>query len=374
MLRVTDSQGESGTAEIEIKVGNDPPQVAVAIDGNRSFFWDKRTIDYQVKIADKEDGTLASGISPADVRFSINYLPQGQDITEIAQGHQTAGPSFEAGRALIEGSDCKACHAIDKRVLGPSYLEVADRYKGDAGAVDMLAKKVITGGSGNWGDREMSAHPQLSNQQAQEMVRYVLSLANEQQAQASQPLQGTYVANEHAGKGGEGSYIFTVSYTDQGGTGVGALAGKEMLILRHPRVQAEDFDTSAKGVGKRTPSGSDYTHLNNLKHGSFVSFKDIDLTDVSQITYRVAAQEFGGAIEVRVGSPTGKLISTATVTPTGGGEKWVNVTAPVTNPGGVNELFFVFTSGEAPVVPDRNLFHLDWIQFNVAGNETTASR
>ena len=376
-LRVTDPQGETGTAEVEIRVGNEPPKVQLAIDGNRSFFWDNRAIAYEVKIADKEDGTLAAGkINPADVRFSINYLPQGKDITEAAQGHQIAGPSFETGRALIEGSDCKACHAIDRRVLGPSYLEVAQRYKGDANAVRMLAKKVITGGSGNWGDREMSAHPQLKDQEAQEMVKYVLSLANEKKTQAQQPMQGTFVANQHLGKGQEGSYIFTASYTDRGGNGVGPLATREIVTLRSPRVQAEDFDEKAPGVGKQRPGGTDYTVINNLKHGTWVSFKDLDLTGVDRISFRVASKEHSGTIEVRAGSPTGKLVGTATVSPTGDNRTFTTVSTPVSGaPAGVNDLYFVFTSGSGQVVPDRNLFVIDWIQFDVGGSgAATASR
>jgi cytochrome c len=382
-LRVTDSQGESGTAEVEIRVGNEPPNVQLAMNGNRSFFWDNRVINYEVKVRDKEDGNLTGGggINSGNVAFSINYLPQGKDITEAAQGHQIAGPSFEVGRALIEGSDCKACHAIDRVVLGPAYRDVAKRYKDDPKAVEKLATKVIVGGSGNWGEREMSAHPQLTAQQAQDMVRYVLSLAQEKKGPpASQPMQGTYVANKHApAKGQEGSYIFTVSYTDKGGTGVGPLTTKEVVILRSPQVEAESFDAKATGVGTQSPDNSGgLSFINNLKHGTWVSFKNIDLTDVERITYRVAAKEHGGAIEVRVGSPTGKVVSTATVSPTGDNRNFVTVSAPVSGaPNGVNDLYFVFTSGGAQVVPERNLFNLDWIRFDLqqgGSAPATASR
>ena len=86
---------------------------------------------------------------------------------------------MQEGKALVEGSDCRACHANDQRLVGPSYQEVAERYQNEEGAVDMLATKIIEGGSGNWGELPMSPHPQISREDASKMVHYVLSLRNE---------------------------------------------------------------------------------------------------------------------------------------------------------------------------------------------------
>jgi cytochrome c len=82
------------------------------------------------------------------------------------------------GKTLVEGSDCRACHANDQRLVGPAYNEVAERYHNDPGAVDMLAGKIIEGGSGNWGEVPMAPHPQISKEDATKMVHYVLSLRN----------------------------------------------------------------------------------------------------------------------------------------------------------------------------------------------------
>jgi cytochrome c len=82
------------------------------------------------------------------------------------------------GRTLIEGSDCRACHANDQRMVGPSYVEVAERYHDQPEAVDMLAQKIIEGGAGNWGEIPMSPHPQVSQEDARKMVHYILSLHN----------------------------------------------------------------------------------------------------------------------------------------------------------------------------------------------------
>jgi len=82
-----------------------------------------------------------------------------------------------AGLKDAKASDCFACHAIDHKVVGPAYEEVARRYagKGDA-VVDKLAEKVIKGGSGNWGSIAMTPHPDLGQQKARTIVEWILSL------------------------------------------------------------------------------------------------------------------------------------------------------------------------------------------------------
>lgn len=82
----------------------------------------------------------------------------------------------QAGRELIASSDCVACHKDDVKVIGPAYTEVAARYHGSDTAVAYLARKIIQGGAGNWGEVPMTAHPQHSQEEAEQMARYILSL------------------------------------------------------------------------------------------------------------------------------------------------------------------------------------------------------
>ncbi|CAN5921390.1 hypothetical protein BH24BAC1_BH24BAC1_12760 [soil metagenome] len=81
------------------------------------------------------------------------------------------------GKALMDKSDCNACHALENQLVGPAYKEIAKKYSGDKTALAMLPEKVIKGGAGNWGQIPMSPHPQLSQADATEMVKYILSLA-----------------------------------------------------------------------------------------------------------------------------------------------------------------------------------------------------
>ena len=81
----------------------------------------------------------------------------------------------EAGEKLAKDKGCTACHAIDKKLVGPAYKEVAKKYKGDAKAPAMLAEKVVKGGQGVWGPIPMPPN-KVSDEEAKKLVAYVLSL------------------------------------------------------------------------------------------------------------------------------------------------------------------------------------------------------
>lgn len=84
------------------------------------------------------------------------------------------------GEALTNASDCKTCHALDNKIVGPGHKEVAVKYEFTKANVSMLADKIINGGAGNWGDIPMTAHPDITKADAEKMAMYVLSLDGEQ--------------------------------------------------------------------------------------------------------------------------------------------------------------------------------------------------
>lgn len=78
--------------------------------------------------------------------------------------------------ALLTKSGCTACHAVDKKIVGPAYKEVAAKYGKDAGAAAKLAAKVKAGGSGVWGQVPMPPNPAVSDADVKTMVAYILAL------------------------------------------------------------------------------------------------------------------------------------------------------------------------------------------------------
>ena len=82
----------------------------------------------------------------------------------------------QSGEDLLKKNGCTACHAIDKKVIGPAYKEVAEKYRSDAGAAAKLQDKVKKGGSGVWGPVPMPPNTQVSDADIKAMVAYVLAL------------------------------------------------------------------------------------------------------------------------------------------------------------------------------------------------------
>jgi cytochrome c len=133
---------------------------------------------------------LAAGISASSL---ISCGPKKEEAkeTEAEESYETAQPEekkeeasstdlIAQGEALVNASDCKTCHAKDNKIVGPGHKEVAVKYDFTKANVSMLAGKIINGGSGNWGEIPMTAHPDISQGDAEKMAMYVLSLDGEQ--------------------------------------------------------------------------------------------------------------------------------------------------------------------------------------------------
>jgi cytochrome c len=306
-LTVTDPDGESATAEQAILAGNALPELSLGLKGNRMFFWENQPVSYAVTVEDEEDGTVGSGIDPSSVTVTIDYLPVGEDLVEPALGHLAMMEASQAliGKRLVEGGTCTACHQVDQASVGPAFVRVAEKYEDDAGAVEVLARKVMRGGVGVWGDIAMPAHPDLSPEEAQKMVEYVLSLGEHGRAVAGLPLQGTYDFTAHRGQQGEGQYILMASYTDRGANGVSPLTAREVVTLRPPRLQAWAFDAADGGqrftVPEDAPGGMGGQDILLAEHGGFTRFEGIDLTGVAGITATFAVAPgytTGGFVDV----------------------------------------------------------------------------
>ena len=98
-------------------------------------------------------------------------------ITATSTTESKKDPVYTKGLALVGKSDCLTCHKIDDKLIGPSYKEIANKYAGAPNdAITALARTIIQGGSGNWGNVPMTPHPGISQEDAETMVRYILTL------------------------------------------------------------------------------------------------------------------------------------------------------------------------------------------------------
>jgi len=95
----------------------------------------------------------------------------------FAQDNAPEPAAYEPLKQLMQKNNCTACHYVDKRKYGPTFLEVAKKYeKADKATLNKLAKKMRAGGSGVWGQDPMPPQPQLAQADAQQMVKLILAL------------------------------------------------------------------------------------------------------------------------------------------------------------------------------------------------------
>ena len=150
-------------------------------------------------------------------------------------------------------------------------------------------------------------------------------------------------------------YVLGASYTDAGG-----LTSRDQIRLHPKRKEAEFFDTqSGTEIIDNTSTLGGGSLALRVDNGGHISFSGRNLLNMDAVKYLVASDNAGGSIEFRAGSPTGPLVATTTVPVTGDNDEWVEVQSPITDPGGKNDLFFVFRSGSA----QQDIFRLNYVEF-----------
>ncbi|MBC7566676.1 MAG: c-type cytochrome [Pedobacter sp.] len=126
------------------------------------------------------DSNQTDSSSATQTAGPVETPPTETSATPAPAAEQTAKAATPKaampGEALLKKSDCLACHNAKVKIVGPAYADVAAKYPATAENIDMLANKIIAGGSGVWGEVPMSPHPSVSKGDAKEMVKYILSL------------------------------------------------------------------------------------------------------------------------------------------------------------------------------------------------------
>ncbi|GAB3891547.1 hypothetical protein GCM10028803_03470 [Larkinella knui] len=313
-LTVSDPKGASNSQSVKIIAGNEPPVVAVNVVGNKSFYFPDKPIQYSVQVTDKEDGSTAKSnakqINPGRVAMSIDYTSEGFDYAEVAQSQRSvdASTQFAVAQTLIGQSDCKVCHQVATKSVGPSFNDVANRYKGKPEAADHLVKKIINGGGGVWGDVAMPAHPAMSTADAAAIVKYILN--STEKTLSTLPLEGSYTVNVPQGDNGKGSVLVRAAYTDQPVKAIPSQTSESQIILRNPEVSPADAEVS-KGVDIKARGMGAGVSLMAFS-GGYIGYKKLDLTDIKQLDLVASAQKregsVGGTVEIRLDSPTGEVI------------------------------------------------------------------
>jgi cytochrome c len=124
--------------------------------------------------------TAADTAAPVDTtakpRAAEPALPSPKPVEKKDKKDKDVATGSVKGGKLLKAADCLTCHREDVKLVGPAYADVAKKYKPTTANIDMLAGKIIAGGSGNWGQIPMTPHPNVSKDDAKEMVKYILAV------------------------------------------------------------------------------------------------------------------------------------------------------------------------------------------------------
>ncbi|HJV18374.1 MAG TPA: c-type cytochrome [Sediminibacterium sp.] len=102
--------------------------------------------------------------------------PAAEAAPAPAANDLSSNPDYVKGLELIGKSDCLTCHKVKEKLIGPAYQDVANKYESNDENIKLLAGKIIQGGKGVWGEVPMTPHPTISEEDAKQMVKYVLLL------------------------------------------------------------------------------------------------------------------------------------------------------------------------------------------------------
>lgn len=352
-LKVSDKSGISHTAFQKITVGNAPPKLQVTIGTNQSFFLPKQPIPYSILVEDKEDGETKDGsIPPQAVQVRLQHLKNTTEVRAIraVQSVEASTTSFLKGKRLMAGSDCYACHALEDPSVGPSLLQISNRYQKEEGAVSRLAQIVIEGGSGVWGEKLMSAHPQHSHTEAKAMVQYILALSQAPTNGEELALQGS-ISTQKAGN--KDLFILSTSYQDKGANGQAPISREVRKIFRPSLIPAVEFDY-AKRIKAKPYNEEGDLYAEVALNACYIGFKDIDLSGVQSIRSKIRSTSDWVEVEVRQGTPEGKLLAKkrkelgfkenkwAPYTE----EDWFFIDLAIPPNSGMDDLYFVFYSSK----------------------------
>ncbi|MGY3051942.1 cytochrome c [Pedobacter sp. UYEF25] len=287
---------------IPVFAGNEYPNVAIDVVGNKSFYFANNPINYNVVVSDK--GAI---VDKTKIYLSKSYV-EGFDLAGAQLGHQQAATAM-VGKAMIAKLDCGTCHKEATTSIGPAFIKVAQKYKGDANAVDYLTNKIKKGGAGVWGEVPMPAHPTTKDSDLKEIAKWILSLDEQKSVAASLPLKGQLLTDVPSNKKNT-VLSLKASYTDNGASGLRPLSTTYELNLRNSTIAASDIkDFSNFDVKEMQQSQV----LELSKTSGWLKLKNIDLTNIKAINIDFENDvDRSMQTEIRLDDVNGKLVGSST--------------------------------------------------------------
>ncbi|MEL6623956.1 MAG: PQQ-dependent sugar dehydrogenase [Bacteroidota bacterium] len=338
-LRVIDHANDTIIESVEIMVRPQHANIHFPQPENQTYYFPGTEHKYALtstgQVRDWTSRTLVQvGYGPKDLLTTTDKM--------IPADHME-------GYLAIESSDCYSCHNVETHSIGPSYRAVAKRYAKDGAAIDYLANKIINGGGGNWGEKMMAAHPQLSQDATRKMVRYILSLNDPLR---SQPTEGKFKDTQDDP---HNVWMLKAQYEAPATEIFPATYHTQAITLVYPRVELETYDWF-KGVKKGT-RGVDRSRgvVYNTSVDAYIGFNPVDFTGIQTAKLHVKGAN-GGQVQLRLNTPDGPLLGTYTVPKD---SDWQEKSIQLPAVEGLHSFYMIF-KGKAG---KEKLGEFDWIEW-----------
>lgn len=372
-LEVSDSNGGQANATTNIVVGNNMPEVRFITPLDGDFYDAGSILDYRVQIRDFEDGTSnPNEADPDELEFIDADAPKRVTIqANMVSANSSENPdTVPIGLKRIRTSDCLNCHAIDRLLVGPAFLEIANKYRDQPNAIAITVDRVQKGSSGVWGKVPMLPHAQHSQQEIRDMVDWVFALKPDPSSAMVTGVSNT-VGLLQDKKDFEGGLRLTANYLDLGRDAIPALTGTKSIALRSRTIQAENASDihSMQVLGSHEAGQGKFCGA--INHGSYLRFDNIPIDRIGKLKARVTSAGSGGIIEARVGSVDGPVVARLPVKVNGSWNDWYEIEANWDNPFPTQSTLEDSASGKRKAVflvcvneaMPGGLMNIDWIHF-----------
>ena len=215
---------------------NKPPEVKITAPLEKAGFQWNSLLTYSIDVGDPEDGKSEfSEITANEAFLWIAYLP---DAAQTEKYLAVVAKIDNAPVRRMSASNCFTCHTASTKLIGPSFDLIARRYEHTPDAVESLAKKVVGGASGTWGAVPMPPHPDLTIEQAREMVSWILKNNLDPNRSFVVGLEGAFRSREKPQQeSSDWTCVLTATYTDHGAKDAPetAVQGAHSVVLKYKK-------------------------------------------------------------------------------------------------------------------------------------------
>ncbi len=311
-------KASSKSTEVTVYAGNEQPQLDIALQGNKSFYFAGKPIQYQVNVVDRGDS-----VNKSNLFIRTDFIQGNEGLA--TEGHQIVPPEI-MGKNIMMSADCKSCHKINEKSIGPSFTQIAQRRKTEPKASNYIMEVILKGSSGKWGENVMPAHAAMKGSDVKQIAEFILSLAGDNSQRKSLPPSGTVTPKLDVAQKQNTYFAINASYTDLGGTGVRPLTGAKRVILRSNSIDVGQIRIIT-GFTSKDSSGNKYLVLPS-KEGS-LKVNKVDLTGIKSIALMGSGAGTNGSytVEIRTNDATGNIIGQGKLA--SGNNKPISLAVPI---------------------------------------------